>query len=210
MRHDLVSDNTALWNHDVITECFLQELSHFLMIFFCHTFSGFYSQCEWHCFPASPAVTCQQRSGKSLTLGLNSQSIENPFSSTMTTRAKDSLRGRCNTPHHDQPEINSFSHLSCFSSKTVQASVCLTHLSHHVEPRGIPAMCLNQSRWSLQAIWALLITSLNAQPSNWVISNQKFARLAWPFPFHIYFPFMLHYEAFYQLAKNPNQLELLQ
>lgn len=42
MRHNLVSDNTATWNHDVSSESFLQELSHLLMTFFCHTPNGFH------------------------------------------------------------------------------------------------------------------------------------------------------------------------
>lgn len=41
-------------------------------------FQWFSSQCEWRCFPASPAVSCQQRSSKSLTLGLNSQINREP------------------------------------------------------------------------------------------------------------------------------------
>lgn len=140
----------------------------------CHTFwwcllshfQWFSSRCECCGFSASPAVTCQQRSGKSLTLGPNGRINWEPVFISNDKLSKR-LRSGCNIPHHDEPEINPFSHLSCFSSKTARASerasVCLTHLPHHDEPRGIPAMCLNQSRRSLQAIWALLITSLNTQ-----------------------------------------------
>lgn len=93
--HNFDSDNTASWNHDVSPESFLQDLSHFLMTFFCHTSNG---------FPHSASDTASQRHllspvSEEAANPSHVKSMDNRLLSTMTTWAKDGVRCRCNILH---------------------------------------------------------------------------------------------------------------
>lgn len=133
-------------NHDVNPESFLQNVCHTLMMFLDQHSSAFHRSVSDTASQPHRLSPVSKEAVNPWQVLETVKSMENQCF-TMTTWPKDSITGRCNPANRDQPEINSFSPLSHFSSKPLRACERPIQRSHHVERRGIPSRCLFIINW---------------------------------------------------------------